>query len=76
MEATTLFPYLTPLSPEQLSCIRAMTDDDLVRFATTPDLAVVVEANIRLKASNEWLSKVLIFLTVSPDRTDITSGMY
>ena len=53
-----------PLSDQELARIKSMTDDDLVRGAQTEDLAVVVEANLRLKRATTWLTWVLIALTV------------
>ena len=53
-----------PLSDRDLADIRKMTDDDLVRHAQTVDLAVLVEANVRLRKSTERLTNVLIALTV------------
>jgi hypothetical protein len=53
------------LSDEQLKRIRLMTYDDLVRNAQTEDLAVVVEANLRLKSATKRLTWVLIGLTAA-----------
>jgi hypothetical protein len=53
-----------PLSNQELARIKSMTDDDLVRGAQTEDLAVVVEANLRLKRATTRLTWVLIVLTV------------
>ncbi len=52
------------LSDDELKRIRKMRDDDLVRNALTTDLAVVVEANLRLKKATSCLTLVLIVLTV------------
>jgi hypothetical protein len=52
------------ISDEDLKNIRSMSDSDLVRSAGTPDLAVVVEANLRLKRATTILTWVLIALTV------------
>jgi hypothetical protein len=52
------------LSDDQLQSIRRSSDEDLVRYAGTEDTASIVESNLRLKNSNEWLSKVLIVLTI------------
>jgi hypothetical protein len=60
------------LSDEQLKRIRLMTDDDLVRGAQTEDLAVVVEANLRLKNATKWLTWVLIGLTAALVIIEIT----
>jgi hypothetical protein len=53
------------LSDDQLKSISRSSDDDLVRYAGTEDLASVIESNLRLKNSNERLSNVLIALTVA-----------
>ena len=55
-----------PMSDDVLAGVRNSTDAELVRLAGTEDLAAVVEANIRLKNSNERLerhSTILIRLT-------------
>jgi hypothetical protein len=52
------------LSDDQLTSIRRSSDEDLVRYAQSEDMASIVESNLRLKNSNEWLSKVLIVLTI------------
>ena len=52
------------LSDHDLGQIKSLSDDDLVRGAQTPDLAVVVEANMRLKRATGRLTWVLIVLTI------------
>ncbi len=51
------------LSDDQLAGIRGSSDNDLVRYAQTEDMASVVESNLRLKDSTEHLTNVLIHLT-------------
>jgi hypothetical protein len=51
------------LSDDQVDKVRSASDRDLVRGASTVDLAVVVEANLRLKRATGFLTWVLIVLT-------------
>jgi hypothetical protein len=53
------------LSDEGLASVKSASDDGLVRGAGTMDLAVVVEANLRLKRATSRLTLVLIILTVA-----------
>jgi hypothetical protein len=50
------------LSNEEADRIRSASDRDLIRGAGTTDLAVVVEANLRLKQETSRLSGILIWL--------------
>jgi hypothetical protein len=50
------------LTPDQVRRIKAMNHDDLVANAQTEDLAVVVEASLRLHRATVFLNGVLIFL--------------
>ena len=52
------------LSPEDFERIKVMDRDDLLRHAGSSDLAVVVEASLRLRETTDRLNKVLIGLTV------------
>jgi hypothetical protein len=52
------------LTAEQVKRIKAMKHDDLVANAQTEDLAVVVEASLRLHYTTKVLNGVLIFLTI------------
>jgi len=51
------------LTVDQVKRIKAMKHDDLVANAQTEDLAVVVEASLRLHRATIFLNTVLIFLT-------------
>ena len=51
------------LNPSDATRILNYSDTELVQHALSEDLAVLVVANIRLRDSNELLSKVLIRLT-------------
>jgi hypothetical protein len=51
------------LTIDQVKRIKAMKHDDLVANAQTEDLAVVVEASLRLHWTTKILNIVLIFLT-------------
>ena len=57
-------PEIMPLSDVQISQIRKMKHDELLRAAQTPDMGVVVEAALRLHRATIWLNLVLIALTV------------
>jgi len=52
------------LSVEQVKRIKEMNHDDLVANAQSEDLAVLVEASLRLHRATKWLNGVLIVLTV------------
>jgi hypothetical protein len=52
------------LSIDQVHRIKAMKHDDLVAGAQTEDLAVVVEASLRLHNATRLLNGVLIALTL------------
>ena len=51
------------LSPDLAKRIRTMTPDELVASAQSQDLAVIVEASLRLDRTTKRLNRVLIFLT-------------
>jgi hypothetical protein len=52
------------LRPEDFDRIKAMDRDDLLRHAASSDLAVLVEASLRLRETTDRLNKVLIGLTI------------
>jgi hypothetical protein len=52
------------LTPEQVKRIKAMKHDDLVANAQSEDLAVVVEASLRLHCATKVLNGVIIALTI------------
>ncbi len=52
------------LNDADLTTLLKMDDRELVQHAGSPDMAVLVLANVRLKTSTERLTKVLIVLTV------------
>jgi hypothetical protein len=53
-----------PITDQQLARIKSLSDDDLVRGGQTEDLAVLIEANLRLKRATSRLTWVLIVLTL------------
>jgi hypothetical protein len=52
------------LTPDQVKRIKAMKRDELVANAQSEDLAVVVEASLRLHRATVFLNWVLIFLGI------------
>jgi hypothetical protein len=52
------------LTPTQVIRIKAMRHDDLVANAQSEDMAVLVEACLRLHRATKVLNGVLIFLTI------------
>ena len=51
------------LTVDQVKRIKAMKHDDLIANAQSEDLAVIVEASLRLDRTTKRLNRVLIFLT-------------
>jgi len=54
-----------PLDKQQVTRIKAMDHDALVANAQSEDLAVVVEASLRLHETTRLLNWILIGLTVA-----------
>jgi len=54
-----------PLSDVQISQIKEMKHDDLLRAAQTPDMGVLVEVAYRLHRVTKALNWVLVGLTAS-----------
>jgi len=52
------------LTVDQVKRIKAMKHDDLIANAQSEDLAVIVEASLRLHSATKVLNGVLIFLTI------------
>jgi hypothetical protein len=52
------------LTVDQVKRIKAMKHDDLIANAQSEDLAVVVEASLRLHRTTKVLNVVLIILTI------------
>jgi len=59
------FTNINPLSDADVKRIKKMDHDDLVRHAQTLDLAVLVEAAIRLDRTTKLLNAILIALTLA-----------
>jgi len=52
------------LTEVQISQIKNMKHDDLLRSALSPDMGVLVEVSYRLHRATVWLNGILIALTV------------
>jgi hypothetical protein len=55
----------TTLSTEQVQRIKRMKRDELIANAQSEDMAVFVEASLRLHRTTFWLNVVLIVLTAA-----------
>lgn len=56
---------ISRLSEQEVNRIKAMDHDELVAHAVSHDLAVIVEASLRLHETTKRLNLILIFLTVA-----------